>query len=343
MKKTLYCFAVVLFFLLALSASAQQAEFSVEITTPDSLRNVTTLNAKTGQKFGLLLVRKDTSYLVDSLYLRVDVSSFFGGGLPGFAHKLDSMRLWVNDIEQANPTVLRRLYFEDTMRIDLWCMFHTDTILCGQAVAATFYLEAFNQINFVSPLSFSRVCNSCAFGVPYFEQEFGEYVLVDSFYHNRLTLKNVSALDRGFPDRAELLIPGQTSQPLVFLDKRYPEWDGFFDYKVSDPSDLDSAQIVFYYCDHQVAVPVSNSLNTVDILEFPELSIYPNPTKGVVWIEGLPSRETAIYLLSIQQEVLETFLARDRHGLPLVMYPPGVYLVRIETDNGWTTRKIVKN
>ena len=74
-----------------------------------------------------------------------------------------------------------------------------------------------------------------------------------------------------------------------------------------------------------------------------DVSIYPNPTASDVTLDlsGLNAR--TVELFSMSGQLLRTVVPTDETmTLSLSEYAAGVYFVRIQTDNGITTQKIVK-
>ena len=78
----------------------------------------------------------------------------------------------------------------------------------------------------------------------------------------------------------------------------------------------------------------------------PELSLYPNPTTGIVSIQGAPSNDLNISVLNLLGEtVMEQ---KNLQSLPdltldLSKLVPGTYYIRFSSANSMVTKKIIKN
>ncbi len=75
-----------------------------------------------------------------------------------------------------------------------------------------------------------------------------------------------------------------------------------------------------------------------------DLSIYPSPTDGVLWLEYSGSDELRVRLLDATGRKLLQRTFRARQALSLTAYPAGIYLLRVENPASGraTTRRVVR-
>ena len=74
-----------------------------------------------------------------------------------------------------------------------------------------------------------------------------------------------------------------------------------------------------------------------------QVSIYPNPTSGNVTLDLSGLNAKTVELFSMNGQLLNTVVPTDETmTLSLSQYAAGIYFVRIHSDNGVTTQKIVK-
>jgi hypothetical protein len=103
---------------------------------------------------------------------------------------------------------------------------------------------------------------------------------------------------------------------------------------------------------------VANFEESVDIVEtdnYPSVQVYPNPTRGELTISlPNPSEGGAYNAWEVKNiEIFDVFgrcvdiahptLRGGLRGLYISHLPSGIYFVRIQTDKGVVTRKVVKN
>jgi hypothetical protein len=76
--------------------------------------------------------------------------------------------------------------------------------------------------------------------------------------------------------------------------------------------------------------------NKVGVEEFDalDLSVYPNPTEGMVVIDRLKTTSQLAVLNAMGQEVFTTNLQTGRNSINLSRLPSGVYLLKVESGNG---------
>ena len=73
------------------------------------------------------------------------------------------------------------------------------------------------------------------------------------------------------------------------------------------------------------------------------VSIYPNPTTSDVTLDLSGLNAKTVELFSMNGQLLNTVVPTDETMImSLSQYAAGIYFVRIHTDNGITTQKIVK-
>ena len=80
----------------------------------------------------------------------------------------------------------------------------------------------------------------------------------------------------------------------------------------------------------------------VDISELGEIeiSMYPNPTKGVFYVEAKNMKIIEISNI-VGQEILEINVENEKTNIDLSTQSKGIYLVKIVTDNGILVKKLV--
>ena len=70
--------------------------------------------------------------------------------------------------------------------------------------------------------------------------------------------------------------------------------------------------------------------------------LYPNPTTGLLRLT-LPAGPTTVQLLSVLGQELRSYaLHQPAATLDLSSYPAGVYLIRIQNDQGAATYRVVR-
>ena len=73
------------------------------------------------------------------------------------------------------------------------------------------------------------------------------------------------------------------------------------------------------------------------------IAVYPNPTKGKLWIKGDWNTDTTIHLFDANGRLLVSKQANsDQVDLDLSDYPNGFYFVQIQDENGITPVKVMK-
>ncbi|HOY05713.1 MAG TPA: T9SS type A sorting domain-containing protein [Saprospiraceae bacterium] len=73
------------------------------------------------------------------------------------------------------------------------------------------------------------------------------------------------------------------------------------------------------------------------------LSVYPNPTEGLIWIKngrGRPATDGTVFLTDLAGRTLEAFDLLPT-AIDISMLPSGIYLIRIVADHAVTIRKII--
>lgn len=74
-----------------------------------------------------------------------------------------------------------------------------------------------------------------------------------------------------------------------------------------------------------------------------ELSIYPNPTNGILTIESINSRLYSIEITSLNgQLIYKTVMDGTTHQIELSSFQTGTYFITFRSKNFVTTRKIIK-
>ncbi|AZA90209.1 Outer membrane receptor for ferrienterochelin and colicins [Chryseobacterium nakagawai] len=72
--------------------------------------------------------------------------------------------------------------------------------------------------------------------------------------------------------------------------------------------------------------------------------IFPNPTKGMIKIRTANKiEELYIYDLAGKIIMRKENLEEGKNTIDMTLYPQGIYLVRVRTNNNWETFKVIKN
>jgi len=94
-------------------------------------------------------------------------------------------------------------------------------------------------------------------------------------------------------------------------------------------------------------IVVVNSIGISGFTSNNKLKIYPNPTNGIIIIEGIASRTSSISIENILGEtVFSTNIEgpqKNSYKLDFSGYRKGIYFIRISTKDYQVTRKIIKN
>ena len=86
-----------------------------------------------------------------------------------------------------------------------------------------------------------------------------------------------------------------------------------------------------------LAITVKNS---TDVNEYAtEAKVYPNPTNGIVTIEALNLQRLTV-VNALGQTVYDRETAGDRAQIEMTQFGTGTYLIRIQTENGMTIKRI---
>jgi lysophospholipase L1-like esterase len=72
------------------------------------------------------------------------------------------------------------------------------------------------------------------------------------------------------------------------------------------------------------------------------LLIYPNPTKGTVFVKSITGSIREIQILNIAGNVIQRYGA-NTSSLDMSILPAGIYLIKVTTDEGVVVKKVVKN
>jgi hypothetical protein len=76
---------------------------------------------------------------------------------------------------------------------------------------------------------------------------------------------------------------------------------------------------------------------------FPEIRIYPNPTNGELWIEGIGNM-SEVEVINILGETVGSYLTKSKNLIKLDLsgFQAGIYQIKISGSDGVTQRKVVK-
>ena len=126
-----------------------------------------------------------------------------------------------------------------------------------------------------------------------------------------------------------------------YLDENLP--DGSYTYHVRAFYDADSCVSLSY---NMVEVVIESTGDVVETDNYPSLRVYPNPTGGELTITNCELRITNIEVFDIfgrrVKAISPSFGGGWGEALNISPLPSGMYFVRITTENGVVTKKIVK-
>lgn len=71
------------------------------------------------------------------------------------------------------------------------------------------------------------------------------------------------------------------------------------------------------------------------------VAVYPNPAKGVLYIENLSHTETQLTLMNVTGQLVYETTFTDKHTLAIQNYPKGLYLVQLKYKEQISTHKIL--
>ena len=97
-------------------------------------------------------------------------------------------------------------------------------------------------------------------------------------------------------------------------------------------------------CDSIVVLTLyvlGNGQGTAEVQKLAEVKIYPNPTRGVVNVEGSDLESIEVYD-NISRRVLSRKVEGDRASFDLSQQAAGSYYIRVRTANGTVVKKIIK-
>ncbi len=92
---------------------------------------------------------------------------------------------------------------------------------------------------------------------------------------------------------------------------------------------------------YKIIIHSSDSLNSCQNINVPECRMYPNPVISDLFIEM--NEAGHLEIMNIHGQLIENHnLTKKTNKLDLADLPVGVYLLRIKTQNGIATRKLIK-
>ena len=117
-----------------------------------------------------------------------------------------------------------------------------------------------------------------------------------------------------------------------------------YTYLVTFTQNVNNFHLVGFVVD-QTSGKVLNSIQNyaftgISETQYPSCKLYPNPTKGVITIDGLMNK-SKITVTNIFGETVKYF--ENVHTLDLSNFANGVYFVKIDSDNHIVTKKIILN
>ncbi|MBO7489991.1 MAG: fibronectin type III domain-containing protein [Bacteroidales bacterium] len=97
-------------------------------------------------------------------------------------------------------------------------------------------------------------------------------------------------------------------------------------------------------CDSLVVLTlyvINNGVDVPEVQKLTEVKVYPNPTRGVVNVEGSDLESIEVYD-NISRRVLSRKVEGDRTTFDLSQQPAGSYYIRVRTANGTVVKKVIK-
>ena len=110
------------------------------------------------------------------------------------------------------------------------------------------------------------------------------------------------------------------------------------------PSDVEEEYCIrVVYQDYSMACEQCVTVQPVNVEEQSanDINIYPNPTDGVLNVEIETMTRITIFN-AMGQVVYDNEVVSDRETVDMTQYNEGMYLLRITTENGVITEKVVR-
>jgi beta-glucanase (GH16 family) len=99
----------------------------------------------------------------------------------------------------------------------------------------------------------------------------------------------------------------------------------------------------FFFDDVMLIPPENYTANDEKRLEYLDaVSIYPNPTDGIINIEAPEEGHYAIQLFDMPGKCMLSRSLREGHSVDISQFPPGVYYLKIESDNQFVIMEVLK-
>jgi hypothetical protein len=100
---------------------------------------------------------------------------------------------------------------------------------------------------------------------------------------------------------------------------------------------VDEVQIPLYFPTETIIINSTRYMQEVES----EITLYPNPTSDLIWIESTTSPVLDIQLTDLNGRLVRSW-GEGTLGLDLKDLPSGVYLVRIQVGENWMVHRVVK-
>jgi hypothetical protein len=84
-----------------------------------------------------------------------------------------------------------------------------------------------------------------------------------------------------------------------------------------------------------------NFLSNTDFSFNDFVKLYPNPSSGIIYVQGLDAKVNRVAVYDISGKTVKTKMDSSGNSLDLTDLREGIYFVKIETEKGIVNRKIV--
>jgi hypothetical protein len=111
------------------------------------------------------------------------------------------------------------------------------------------------------------------------------------------------------------------------------------------PGSLNSAAVAAYFSLAGARKMVSNSIEDETNDEAIVSSVYPNPTSGLINIDGLQTDSRSIQILNTKGQIIKEVsvdMNSEKMSVDLKEYLPGLYLIRVLGDSGIKSFGVMK-
>ena len=88
---------------------------------------------------------------------------------------------------------------------------------------------------------------------------------------------------------------------------------------------------------------IKNSFISLDEIGLNEIEVFPNPTVGEITIKSIDSKIKSVSVFDVNGKFIDQFsVSENKKVVDLKIYESGIYMLRIVTNKGIVTKKIIK-